>query len=185
MGSALIVIDVQNEYFTGAMPIVYPDREGSLAKIVEAMRAATAAGSPVIVVQHHETDPESPVFRPGSDGAELHSAIAAEPRDHLVLKHLPGSFTGTNLGDILADRSVDHLVVCGYMTHMCCDTTTRQAAHRGMRVSVLADAMGDVDLVGADGVTVPARQVHETELAVLGDGFATVTTVDAWVAGGA
>lgn len=181
MTAALVVIDVQQEYFTGAFPIVHPDREQSLARIVDAMRAATAAGLPVVVVQHSEGD-EAGVFRPGNEGFELHPAVAAEPRDHLIVKRYPGTFTGTDLGEWIAGRGVDELVVAGYMTHMCCDTTTRQAVHLDLSVTLLSDATGTIDLVAPDGSAVPARQVHETELAVLGDGLATVTTTAAWIA---
>lgn len=182
MSNALIVIDVQNEYFTGSLPIVHPDRDDSLANIVAAMRAAVANGTKVIVVQHAE-DAESEVFRPGTDGQELHPAVASEHRDALVVKHYPGSFTGTDMGSLLADWQVDHVTICGFMTHMCCDTTARQAAHRDLRVTLLADATGTIDLARQSGDPVPARQVHETELAVLGSGFATISSTAEWTSG--
>ena len=181
MTAALLVIDVQQEYFTGALPIAHPDRDEVTGRIVDAMRAARAAGVPVVVVQHSEGD-EAPVFRPGTPTFELHPAVAAEPSDHLIVKRYPGTFTGTDLGEWMAAHDVTELVVSGFMTHMCCDTTTRQAVHMDVPVTVLSDGTGTVDLKAADGTTVPARQVHETELAVLGDGLATISTTDAWIA---
>jgi len=94
---ALIVIDVQNEYFDGRLPITDPQTEVSLANIGQAMDAATAAGVPVIVVRHGDADPEATSFRVGTHTWELHPEIERRPRDHLVEKTLPGSFTGTPL----------------------------------------------------------------------------------------
>ena len=96
-----IVIDVQNEYFDGALPISDPPPELSLANIGRAMDAATAAGVPVIVVRHGDADPEAPIFREGSHAWELHPEVERRSRDHLVEKTLPGSFTGTPLEGIL------------------------------------------------------------------------------------
>ena len=87
---ALIVIDVQNEYFDGALPISDPPPDLSLANIGRAMDAATQADVPVIVVRHGTTDAESPIFREGSHAWELHPEIERRPRDHLIDKTLPG-----------------------------------------------------------------------------------------------
>ena len=182
MGAALLVIDVQNEYFAGPYAIVYPDRRGSLARIVTAMRAATSAGVPVVVVRHGEVGPDAAEFCPGSYGHALHPDIEAEHRDHLVDKTYPGTFTGTDLESWLRANDIDSLTITGYMTHMCCDTTTRQAVHLDMNVTVLSDATGTIDLTDAAGVPVPAEVVHHTELAVIGNGFATVMDTDAWIA---
>ena len=81
---ALIVIDVQNEYFDGALPITDPPTATSLANIGRAMDAATAAHVPVIVVQHADNAPDAEMFSEGSHAWELHPDVAARPRDHLV-----------------------------------------------------------------------------------------------------
>ena len=130
---ALIVIDVQHEYLDGALPISDPPLETSLANIGRAMDAATAQGVPVIIVRHTDAEPDAAIFREGSHAWELLPEVAQRPRDHLVEKTLPGSFTGTALGEILAENAVDTVSITGYMTHMCVDTTSRQAAHRGPR----------------------------------------------------
>ena len=90
MKRALIVIDVQNDYFDGALAIAYPDRTRSLANVVAAMEAAHAAGVAVVVVE--SVLPETaPIFAKGSHGAELHPSIADKPRDRLLSKGLPSS----------------------------------------------------------------------------------------------
>ena len=176
MATALLVIDVQNEYVTGGLPIVDPPVEGSLARIGEAIDAATAAGLPVVLVRHTEPDPTAGLFVAGTPSWELHEVVASRPHVAVVDKQLPGSFTGTGLEALLADHDVDSVVVVGYMTHMCVDTTTRQAMHLGLDVTVLDDATGTIDVSDS----LPASLVHRVELGVLGDGFATVTSTADW-----
>jgi nicotinamidase-related amidase len=177
MTSVLLVIDVQNEYVTGGLPIVDPPVEGSLARIAEAIDAANAAGVAVVLVRHTEPDPTGGLFVTGTPAWELHDTVASRPHVAVIDKTLPGSFTGTGLDALLAEREVDHLVVVGYMTHMCVDSTTRQAMHLGLDVTVLDDATGTIDVSD----TLPASLVHRVELGVLGDGFATVTSTSDWV----
>ena len=146
MSRALLVIDVQNEYFTGALPITHP--AGHLELILEVMDAAEGR-VPVVVVQHHFLD--KPLFRKGSKEWELHPEIAARPRDLVVEKTLPGSFTHTPLEDWLRERGISTVTIAGYMTHMCCDTTARQAVHRGFTVEFLSDATGTLALSNSAG----------------------------------
>ena len=140
------MIDVQNEYFDGALPITDPPSGRSLANIGRAMDAATAAGVPVIVVRHGDTDPEATIFREGTHAWELHPEIERRSREHLIEKTFPGSFTGTPLESILSASEIDTVTITGYMTHMCVDTTSRQAAHRGLAVETLDDATGTLPL---------------------------------------
>jgi len=177
---ALIVIDVQNEYFDGALPISDPSPETSLANIGRAMDAASAAGVPVIVVRHGSTDPESPIFREGSHAWELHPEIERRPRDHLVDKTLPGSFTGTPLENILTQAGVETVAITGYMTHMCVDTTSRQAAHRGLGVEILSDATGTLPLENSGG-SAAGEELHRATLVAQGQFFADVVSTDEWV----
>ncbi len=160
MCRALLVIDVQNEYFTGALPITHP--AGHLERILQVMDESRGK-IPTVVIQHHMTQPEKPFFQKGSHGWELHPEIAVRPRDFLVEKTLPGSFTNTPLEAWLRDRAIDTLTISGYMTHMCCDTTARQAVHRGFKVEFLSDATGTLPLSNAAG-TVTAEELHRSIL---------------------
>ena len=178
MTSALIVIDVQNEYVTGGLPIVHPPVEEGLARIAEAIDAANAAGVPVVAVRHTEPDPSGGIFVEGTPAWQLHDAVASRPHDVVIDKRLPGSFTGTPLEEWLSEHGVEHVVIAGWMTHMCVDSTTRQAMHRGYDVTVLVDATGTIDV--ADDL--PAALVHKVELGVLGDGFAQLRSTADWVA---
>lgn len=161
MTRALLVIDVQREYFDGAFPIRHP--AGHLESILETMDAARRANVPTVVVRHHQPDPESPIFRKGSDMWQLHDEVESRPRDVLIDKQLPGSFTGTSLDAFLKERNIDTVSIAGYMTQMCCDTTARQAFHRGYKVEFLKDATGTLDVENKGG-SVTAEQLHESIL---------------------
>lgn len=177
---ALIVIDVQNDYFTGELPVTFPNPDTSLANIAMAMDAAASAGVPVIVIQHDAPE-ASPIFAVGSPGWQLHDVVASRPHDVVFHKQLPGSFTGTGLEDWLREREIDTLTVTGYMTNMCVDTTSRQAAHLGLRVEVLSDATGTLDYSNSAG-RATAEQIHTVTLTVLHSALAAVGTTDAWIA---
>ena len=180
MKRALIVIDVQNEYFDGALPISYPSPDASLANVGRAMDAAGEAGVPVIVVQHTSGEPDAPIFREGTHAWELHPEIERRRHDHLVEKRFPGSFTGTQLESILADEGVETVVIAGYMTHMCVDTTSRQAAHRGLGVEILSDATGTLALANSGG-SAEGEELHRATLVAQGQFFADVVTTEAWL----
>jgi nicotinamidase-related amidase len=178
MKQVLVVIDVQNEYFTGKMRITYPS--GSMDNILAAMDAAARHGVPVIVVRHTALDPASSVFRDGSDGAKLHPAVARRTCNALIEKHLPGSFTGTNLLEWLKELGADTVVIAGYMTHMCCDTTARQAFHLGYAVRFLSDATATLALKN-DAGAVTAEELHGAVLVVQQAKFSAVLSTAAWI----
>ena len=161
MPRALIVIDVQNEYFTGALPITHP--VGHLENILAVMDAAAAAKVPTIVVRHAQPDPKSPIFAKGGAMWELHETVADRPRDLLLDKQLPGCFTHTQLETWLKTRGIDTLTVAGYMTQICCDTTARQAMHLGTKVEFLSDATGTLALTNSAG-SVTAEELHRSIL---------------------
>jgi nicotinamidase-related amidase len=161
MSRALLVIDVQREYFDGALPIRHP--VGHLESILEVMDAATEKKIPVVVLRHHQPDPESPIFRKGSDMWQLLDEVECRPRDALIDKQMPGSFTNTSLHDFLKEKKVDTVCIAGYMTQMCCDTTAREAFHRGYKVEFLSDATGTLDVENKAG-SVTAENLHESIL---------------------
>lgn len=175
---ALLVIDVQNEYFTGAMPVTYP--EGSLANITRAMDHAHAAGIPVAVIQHTSPDADAPAFRKGSHGWELHDEIRKRHADIVIEKALPGSFTGTGLGAWLTGNGIGTVTIAGYMTQMCCDTTARQAVHLGYSVNFLSDATGTLPIANAAGA-VTAEELHRAILVTQQMRFARVMRTEEWV----
>jgi nicotinamidase-related amidase len=177
---ALIVIDVQNEYMTGELPVEFPPVDSSLANIGRAMDAARAAGVAVVVIQH-DMPADAPIFATGSAGWGLHPVVADRPADVVFHKQLPGAFTGTDLDAWLRDHAVDTVSIAGYMTNICVDTTSRQAAHAGFRVEVLGDATGTLAYGNSAG-RASAQQVHAATLATLHAAIGAVGTTDEWIA---
>lgn len=175
---ALLVIDVQNEYFTGKLPVTYP--AGSLANILRAMDAARDADVPVVVVQHASAQPDAATFRRGSHEWALHADVAARPCDLLLPKSLPGSFTGTNLESWLRERNLNTVVIAGYMTQMCCDTTARQALHLGFNVEFLSDGTGTLAISNAAG-RVTDEELHRAILVTQQMRFSRVLSTEEWI----
>ena len=176
---ALLVIDVQNEYFDGKLPVTYPT--DTLPRILATMDAAAEAGVPVVVVQHGSTQPEARTFREGSREWELHPEIAARPHDLLLHKTKSGSFTGTGLEEWLREHEIENVVISGYMTQMCCDTTARQASHRGFGATFLSDATGTLAVSNVGG-SVTAEELHRAILVAQAMGLSAVMTADEWLA---
>ena len=177
MNRALLVIDVQNEYFTGALPITHP--AGHLEQILRVMDAAKGR-VPTVVIQHTFAEPDKPFFRKGTSGWELHPEVASRPHDALFEKNLPGSFTKTGLEDWLRERGISTVTIAGYMTHMCCDTTARQAVHRGFNVEFLSDATGTLPLSNSAG-QVTAEELHRSILCAQQMLLSEVLPSSAWI----
>lgn len=176
---ALILIDVQNEYVTGNLPIEYPDVRLSLDNIFLAADRAVSAGIPIVVVQQ-SAPPDAPVFAKGSAGWELLPGVAALPMAHYVEKSLPSALARTDLGDWLRQRGIDTLVVAGYMTQNCNDATIRQAVHEGWSVEYLHDASGAVAYANRSG-RASAREIHDTCCVVLQSRYAAVLSTTEWL----
>jgi nicotinamidase-related amidase len=175
---ALLVIDVQNEYFTGRLPVTFP--QGSLNNILRAVDHAARAGISVAVIQHSAATADSPAFRKGSDGWRLHPEIEARGRDILIEKSLPGSFTGTVLEKWLRKAGAQRVAICGYMAQMCCDTTARQAFHLGFAVDFLSDATGTLDVQNSAGA-ISAPDLHRAVMVTQAMRFARVMKTGEWV----
>ncbi|MFA6584081.1 MAG: cysteine hydrolase family protein [Elusimicrobiaceae bacterium] len=178
MKRALLVIDVQNEYFTGKMPVTYP--MGSLSNIMQAMHAATERGIPVYLIRHTAIQAGAQVFLENSPGWQIVPAILNEKHDKIIEKNLPGSFTGTELEQLLRSNGTDTVTVCGYMTQMCCDTTARQALHLGFAVEFLSDATGTLDVSNSAG-SVCAKDLHNAILVTQAMLSSKVVAVRDWM----
>ncbi len=169
--TALVLIDYQNEYRNG--PLALPD-EPRASQAARRLRAwAEAAGIGIIHVLHR-APAVAPFFALDSPGAGPIEGLAPGANETVVGKQLPSAFAGTGLADALLAGGVETLLIAGYMTHNCVDSTARDAFHRGYRVGVVADACATRDLPGPDGRRIPAEQVHAAVLAGLGDRIAEI-----------
>ena len=174
MKTALLLVDIQKEYFPGgAMPL-----EGAAEATCQAKKLLGHFRDnhlPAVFIQHVSLDLEATSFRPGSPGISLDSSIRPLPGEAVVCKHHPNSFRETNLLELLRTDQVSRLVICGMMTHMCIDATTRAACDYGFECIVASDACATRDLTFA-GATVPAAMVQRAFLAALNGTYAQVIT---------
>ncbi len=177
--TALIVIDAQQEYFAPSGKVVLPGGPAAVERIATVLGWARTHGVPVIHVVHESRRPGPTIFAPGSPGLAIHPKAAPAPGEPVVTKHLPGSFTGTPLEETLRTQGIERVILSGFMTQMCVDTTARQAAHLGFKVTVLSDASAAMDVKGPDGRVIPAADVHRTHLGSLTGFLADVTSSEA------
>lgn len=174
--AALVVIDIQNDYFPGGrMALVGAEAAGERAGA--ALAAFRARGLPVFHVRHLSVRPGATFFIPGTPGADIHPCVAPGAGEAVVEKNFPNSFRDTDLRAQLERVGARHLVVAGMMTHMCVDSSVRQAFDLGYRVTLLGDACATRDL-SYGGTTLPAAQVHASFLAALDGLFAKVAPGD-------
>lgn len=178
MKRALIVVDVQNEYFEGgALPISYPPN--SFSRIKEAIEEAQKAGILVVFVQHASLKENAGAFVRGSHLWEFHDDIKKLTPDLVIEKNHASSFVGTDLNWRLRTLGVDTVTIVGYMTQNCCDATARDASQLGYNVEFLSDANGTLAFSNNAG-EVSAEELHRSFLVAQAFGFSRVLSLDEW-----
>lgn len=174
MKRALLLVDIQNDYFTGgAMQLA--GMEAAAGKASSLLQVFRERSEPVFHVQHVSKRPGATFFLPGTSGVEIHPAVEPLPAEPVITKVFPNSFRGTNLDDLLKKQEVGHLVICGAMSHMCIDATTRAAFDLGFKCTVVEDACATRNLA-FKGETVPAWAVHGAFMAALQGIYAEVVS---------
>ncbi|MGD9516659.1 isochorismatase family protein [Mycolicibacterium vanbaalenii] len=166
--SALVLIDCQNTYTYGVMEL-----EGVQAALDEAaalLDRARTAGIPVIHIQHDD-GPGSPYDITAEIGAIV-DRVAPRGDEPVVVKNYPNSFVQTDLDERLKAVDASNLVLAGFMTHMCVNSTARGAFNLGYAPTVVAAATATRALPGVGGEDVPAAVVHSASLAAVADLFA-------------
>ncbi len=171
--TALIVIDFQNEYFTGRMPI--PDGTRALANAQQLIALADRAGMPVYQIQHVAPN-GAPVFALDGKTVEFAPGMAPRERDTVLRKTTVSAFASTDLDKRLKAQGVDTLVIAGLMTHACVAGAARDAVPLGYGVVVASDATATRDIVRADGSRVTSDALHAAALAEIEDTFGDVLT---------
>lgn len=174
MSRALLLIDIQNDYFAnGAMELVgMTEAAQNAASLLARFRDS---GEKIFHVQHLAARPEAGFFLPGTEGAEINASVAPLDGESVTQKHFPNAFRDTPLVDELRQADVDALVICGAMSHMCIDASTRAAFDLGFKCTLAADACATRDL-DFDGNTVSADKVHSAFMAALGAVYADVVS---------
>jgi nicotinamidase-related amidase len=170
----LLIIDIQRDYFPGgAYPMVEPEAAAEAARTV--LERFRDAGDPVIHMKHVWDAPDAEFMKPGTEGVEIHPAVAPAEGELVLEKSNPNSFLETGLEEELRKAGGDDLVIAGMMSSMCVDATVRAAADLGFSPTVVHDACAAPDL-DFNGVEVPGAAVHAAFMAALADGYAELTS---------
>lgn len=176
MSTALLLIDIQNDYFPGgSMELVGSQEAG--AKAAGVLALFRERDLPVFHVRHEAVQEGATFFLPGTEGAEIHGDVLPSADEVVITKHYPNSFRETDLLEHLKAAGVTRLVVAGMMTHMCVDAGVRAASDLGFECAVLADATATRALPAGEG-EIPADHVHGAFLTALGMAYATVMGAD-------
>lgn len=172
MTSALLLIDIQNDYFPGGN-MELAGMQAAAGNARSLLAHFRRDGRALFHVQHISVQPGATFFLPGSEGADTHALVSAEGDEPVIRKNYPNSFRETGLLDSLRAGGVEDLVICGAMSHMCVDATTRAACDFGFRCTVVQDACATRDLE-FNGQAVGAAAVHAAFMAALGAAYAQV-----------
>lgn len=173
MKKALLIIDVQNDYFPNGNCELFKAEEAlhTIKRLLEDFRKRNL---PVIYIQHISAM-QATFFVPETDGVEINKEIEPLDKETVIVKHYPNSFYETKLQEELMKNDVTDLVVCGMMTHMCVDTTVRAAKDYGYKITLISDGCATKDLEW-NGDTLSASIVQSVYMTSLNQKFATVTT---------
>jgi nicotinamidase-related amidase len=169
--SALVVIDFQNEYFSGRMPI--PDGAAALAKTRELITFADSHKIPVYHVQH-VAPAGSPVFAIDGQTVKFHPDMQPRPQDVVLQKSTVSVFASTDLDQQLKNAGIQTLIISGLMTHACVAGAARDAAPLGYNVIVASDASATRAITRANGVSIDKDSLHKAALAEVEDTFGDV-----------
>jgi len=179
--TALLIVDLQNDYFEGGMfPLSKTD--AAAANAASILAGFRAANMPVIHIRHEVLRKPAPFFEPETDGAEIHASVAPIGNESVITKNSPNSFRDTDLQDQLQALGITDLVITGAMSNMCIDATTRAAFDLGYGCTVAHDACA-ATVLEFDGASVPAAQVHAAFMAALAMGYGAILPTEEVIAG--
>ena len=165
MKTALLIIDIQNDYFPGGKMELENPLEAA-KKAYQLLQCFREHGGHHVHIQHISRKPDATFFIPGDRGTDIHDSVVHFEGEPIVYKHSPNAFLNTNLLELLQGWNIERVVICGMMTHMCVDATARAASDLGFQVLVAEDACATRDLT-YEGTTIPAEHVHKAFLAAL------------------
>jgi nicotinamidase-related amidase len=172
MKTALLIVDIQNDYFPEGKMELEGGVEASLrAKVL--LDLFRVEKLPVVFIQHISIQKGASFLLPDTEGILIHENVRPLPGETVIRKHYPNSFRETGLFDHLKKEQIGRLLVCGMMTNMCIDATVRAAFDCGFACVVVHDACATRPLKFKDTI-IPASHVHGAFIAALGSVYARV-----------
>lgn len=179
MKTALLLVDIQNDYFpNGKMELRNPVEASEYAN--QLLQRFRTNSEPIFHIQHVAIKDDATFFLPNTEGVHIHESVRPLREETVIVKHYPNSFRETNLLEQLQRLDIEHVVVCGMMTHMCIDATVRAAFDFGFQCTVIHDACATKDL-SFKNATIPAVYIHNTILASLNNIYAEILSTKEFV----
>ncbi len=176
MKSALLIIDVQNDYLpNGNMELV--NSVQAVDNITHLIKLFREEKKDIIYIKHLNVRPGATFFVPNTSGCEIVEQIKPNHEDAIVEKNYPNSFRNTKLSEVLKSKQIEKLVICGMMTQMCVDATTRAANDLDYTITLVQDACATRDLV-LFGETIKAEYVQKSFIAALNGLYAEVVNTN-------
>ncbi len=180
--TALLLIDVQ----TGVNVLEHwggptgrrnnPDAEDRMRDLLGAFRTADL---PVVFTRHDSREAESPLKLSLDTGAQI-EGLEPSDGDMVVIKDVNSGFVGTSLEIDLRRAGIRRLVVAGFFTNFCVETTVRMAGNLGYDVYLVEDACATTNRVGPDGQDHDPELVHDLSVASMHGEFCTaISAADA------
>src|SRR5579872_1400053 len=191
--SAMIVVDMQNDFVASGAPMETPAARQVVPRIAEALRVCRNAGIKIIYTAHvhrrdgcdmglfddlHPSIANRDALVDGTPGVEIYADLAPLAGEHVIKKHRYSGFFGTDLDIILREWGVDTVIISGTTTENCCHATARDAMFRNYRVVFLSDATATYDYPDRGFGSMAAAEVHNAALVVLAASTAHVMSVD-------
>ncbi len=179
MKNALILIDIQNDYFPNGKMELFQSEKASLnaSKILADFRSKNDL---VVHVRHLSTREDATFFIPNTFGTEIHENVKPRSDEKIIIKNFPNSFRNTQLLNYLKEYKITNLVIVGMMTHMCVDATVRAAKDFGFNIELIGDACATKDLEIL-GEKIKAKEVHNSFLSALNYFYSTVTSTEEYL----
>lgn len=175
MNTALLLIDIQNDYFpNGRLPLEKSTEASQKAK--ELLQVYRNNKLLVIHVQHISTRPDAKYLLPCTEGAKIHEDVLPLKNETAIKKHYPNSFKDTSLLATLKKHKITHVAIAGMTTHLAIDATARAAYDFGFSCTVLHDACAARNLE-FNNMIIPAQNVHHAFLSSLQGTYAAITSV--------
>jgi len=176
MRKALLLIDLQNDYFPGGK-MTLDDANEAVQNARLLLGRFRNEFWPVFHIRHVAMKPDATFFLPGTAGSRIHPNVGPLTGEDVITKNYPNAFRDTALLNLLKKIDIQELIICGMMTHMCIDSTTRAAKDLGYNCTVIGDACATKALA-LNGLVISSKHVHLSSLAALNSYYARVCTTE-------
>ena len=175
--TALIIIDLQNDYFGSIKDAKWQldKTEAAADNALKILTKCREKDMKIVHVRHEFESEDAPFFTPNSNGSKIHESLTPKENESQVLKHNVNAFKDTNLKAILDDSNITNVIIVGAMSYMCIDAVTRAASDYGYNCFLAHDACATSD-VEFNGVKVEAKLAHATIMSALSFAYANVQT---------